>query len=181
LDHHEHCQIEYIPHHLKRNGRDPINEFFISERLYKRWKNPNTNHPYTDISLTDLSHNRQGTSENILSEPSDVLFNIDSKDGCERYDEAYIAIEIMELTDDQKYYKEIVDDKNSAIWAEITLEHTPLVCNYSHCEFVFYFKGEKVKWVNYGATLGSTEAKTVRKTCRNELSKMFVRKEIWLN
>lgn len=67
------CKIPYIPPKLHWNGRPTISEFCIDEELYWRCK-PEIGLPYQEISLTDVSHNRQGNPDKVLSDFDDVLW-----------------------------------------------------------------------------------------------------------
>ncbi len=70
------CDLPHIPERLHSKGRPTLEEFFIEEELYWRCK-PEIDLPYQEISLTEISHNRQDKSENPLSISTDVLWNTD--------------------------------------------------------------------------------------------------------
>lgn len=79
------CTLPHIPERLHTKERLALEEFFIGEELYWRCK-PEIELPYFEIKLSDVSHNRQGHSENIISESLDVLWNIDMSKGFEKYE-----------------------------------------------------------------------------------------------
>lgn len=172
------CKIPYIPSRLHWNGRPTIKEFYLNEELYWRCK-PAIDLPYQEISLTDVSHNRQGNPDKILSNSDDVLWNTDENKDFEKYDYDVIVLKIKELLPDSIFVKEFNMDDISVC---MSLLHQPINCNYSHTIFRFVYQSNiEVTFDNYKETLGHKRAKKVRNLCKLELQKMRIRRELRVN
>lgn len=187
------CQLAYIPDRLIPNGRQILETFSIGEFLYHRCKEQVKSDPFNSISLVDLSVNRSGIAENVLSIPADVLFNTNPtiEKVEEVFDLAICSMEIMELNDGKKYIKELTEppliegEQSTAgqLVCIIYLKHKPDKCNYSHSSFEFYFNGEEVTFANYDTTLGRGNSPTrkLRTRCKHEISKMIIKEELKIN
>jgi hypothetical protein len=135
--------------------------------------------PYNEISLTDISHNRQGNPNEVLSDLGDVLWNTDANKEFERYDYDVIVLKIKELLPNSTFVKEFrMDD----ITVCMTLLHEPINCNYAHTIFKFIYQTSiEVTFENYKETLGHKRAKKVRSLCKLKLHEMVIRRELRIN
>jgi hypothetical protein len=175
------CDLPHIPERLHTKKRPVLEHFFIDEELYWRCK-PEIDLPYQEISLTEISHNRQGEPNNPFSISADVLWNTDKNKDFEKYDYDVIVLKVKELHSDFKYskeFKEIINEEETSII--IHLLHQPIVCNYAHSVFRYIFKGIIVTFENYKETLGHKMAKRLRTHCKLELQAMILRRELRLN
>lgn len=170
------CKIPYIPSKLHWNGRPTISEFYHDEELYWRCKPEIGEFPYNGISLTDISHNRQGNPNEALSDLDDVLWNTDENKDFERYNYDVIILKIKELLPNSTFVKEFnMDDINVCM----SLLHEPIICNYAHTIFKFIYQASiEVTFENYKETLGHKRAKKVRNLCKLKLHEMIVRREL---
>jgi hypothetical protein len=172
------CKIPYIPSKLHWNGRPIIKEFYLEEELYWRCK-PETDLPYQEISLIDISHNRQGSIKNIISDSIDVLWNIDENKSFEKYEYDIIVLKIKELLPNNTFVNEFEMD---GIHISMNLLHEPINCNYSHTIFKFIYQNSvEVTFENYKETLGHKKAKKVRSLCKLKLQAMILRRELRLS
>lgn len=168
------CKIPYIPERLHRKDRGLIEEFYNDELLYRRSKKSEVNSPF-QITLTDLSVNRQGAQTCILSEADDVLFSLDLDDE----NVTYIGMEVVKMkvlnVDNQYKTYRFVDGP-----VKMQLLHNPLDCNYSHSVFRVWYNDQIITFGNWNESLGVKSARGYRTLLRNELGKMIIR-EVELN
>ncbi|MEY4540304.1 MAG: hypothetical protein RLZZ306_2061 [Bacteroidota bacterium] len=175
------CDQPHIPERLHTKERPALEDFFIEEELYWRCK-PEIDLPYQEISLTEISHNRQGKLDNLFSIATDVLWNTDKNKDFEKYEYDIIVLKIKELCFDSKYVKEFKETINKEeILIIIELLHDPIACNYAHSIFRYTYKGIIVTFENYKQTLGHKRAKRLRTHCKLELQAMILRRELRLN
>lgn len=166
------CPLTYIPQHLHFKDKALIPIFSIGENLYYRSKPENLKKPYDNISLRDISHNRNFNND-LLYPKTDVLFNIDINDEREVYDKLDIVIlEIKELHDEITYKKEIISTKDNDLKAVITLKHSPVPCMYPHSVFEISVNDIIVDNLNYDFILGKKNKiySDLRSEIRQELT-----------
>lgn len=188
------CNLSYIPARLVWGGRPIVQSFKIGEKLFRRCKEEERENPFDSISLVDLSLNRGGDEEFQFSLPKDVLYNTNPTETKTQQvfdEEVVVALEIKELDAQSQYRKlfyEPVGNQNEEqlygqFCCEIFLRHKPDDCNYSHCSFEFYYKGEEVTWKNYKTTLGkgNSETRKLRTKCKYEISRMIIKEEVRIN
>ncbi len=188
------CELSYIPPRLVWGGRPVVPTFKIGEKLFRRCKAEERENPFDSISLVDLSLNRGGDEDFEFSVPRDVLFNTNPTEKKMQQlfdDEVVVELEIMELNSKAQYKKKFYEPEldqneeksNDQFCCEIFLRHKPDKCNYSHCAFEFYFKGELVTWSNYTKTLGKKNSETskIRTKCKFEISRMIIKEEVRIN
>lgn len=187
------CQLEYIPDHLKQAKRPVLEEFSIGEILYHRCTEEKKLDPFDKISLVDVSVNRSGTIENKLSQPEDVLFNINPtpEKPFQKYDLSIACLEIKELNEENKYIKEVTEppstpeepNPDNQLKAEIKLKHKPEECNYSHSACEFYFNNVEVTYENWSVTLGRDNGKTrkLRTRCKQAIAIMILQEVVRIN
>lgn len=172
------CTLPYIPERLHTKEKPALEEFFIGEELYWRCK-PKIELPYFAITLSNVSHNRQGHSENIISESLDVLWNTDPDEDFEKYDYDIVVLKIKELLPNHTFSKQFEEDSYKV---SMSLIHEPINCNYAHTIFKFIFQLDtEVTFENYKQTLGHKKAKKVRSLCKLKLHEMIIRKELRIN
>ena len=155
--------------------------------IYRRCPAANIEDPFNTIKLADVSVNRQGPAEQVYSEPEDVLFNYNPENGKgETLDEAIVSMRISEVNFEGKYVKSETysqpskkDGNPVSNICEIQLKHKMDVCNYSHCAFEIFYNGEQMTFENYKKSLQKNSY--LKSWCKNELSKMIIRKEIKIN
>jgi hypothetical protein len=179
------CHISYIPARLHTDGREDLTCFEIGEVLYRRCPPKIKDSPFEDISLVDLSVNREGPkSVAPLCEPTDVLYNFTpEKRGGERIEgEVAVALVIRELTPESKYVysTQVPDNAPDTNVCIMELVHKKELCNYAHCAFELRLNGELVTFENYKASLGAKEHRHLRTKCRFELANMIVTEAVWL-
>lgn len=176
------CNLSYIPDYLHWKGRPIISSFYLNEELY--WRTlPNANDlPYASISLTDVSHNRQGPISSVISFCSDVLYNTDEQKDVTKLDYDVTILAIKELLPDNTFSKKI---NQGDVSVTMCLEHDPIPCNYAHTIFKFFFQDKiHVTFQNYEKTLGDKKNKDIKKIrtqCRLEIQAMIIRKELRIN
>lgn len=170
------CDLEYIPERLHQNNNPLIETFSIGEFLYRRCSEEELSNPYLKISLTELSHNRSLSGDN-LSYPEDVLFDINDNDIEVIPDKVVCILIIKSLNEDLKYLKSFDEIKNEVPHnAIICLLHEPEPCMYHHCVFRIILDGVIVTYDNYKATLNKlNKIKTAIKT---EIASMIYTNEI---
>lgn len=179
------CQIPYIPERLHINNRPHVGEFFYGEILYRRCPKDKVKNPFDGISLVDLSVNRQGAPlDEPLCEPGDVLFNMVPENGKgERLDEAVVPLKILELDEEKQYLKSQSATTSGEVPVTnnctIHLRHKVEPCNYAHAAFEVYYNGEEMTFDNYKQTLKKNTL--LRTWCKNEISKMILHEEVWIN
>lgn len=179
------CTIPYIPEYLHSNGRPVIEAFYINEFLFRRCSQGKKANPFDGISLVDLSVNRSGHADNLLSKPNDVLLNTDPANGKGQIlNEEIVCLRIAELNEYGQYIKENSNEKdvngtkitNTCL---IHLKHKIEECNYAHCAFEIYFNGIEMTYKNYDKNLKKDTL--LRTWCKLEIVKMIVREEVWIN
>ena len=69
------CNLHYIPTKLHTNDKPIIDKFEIGEKLFYRCKPELLCKPYDNISLRDISHNRNFNDDKNLGSEN-VFFNI---------------------------------------------------------------------------------------------------------
>lgn len=174
------CELSYIPKRLHLLEKKSIQYFSIGETLFRRCKKEEKLNHFDNIQIFDISVNRRGLStENILSEPEDVLLNFSPRNSFEKFDnDILITLEIKELNEDKQFEK-IQENCSTKNTVRVFLNHRIEPCNYSHCCFEFYFNGEEVSKENYKKSLRTdTELKDF---CKFELTKMLIKEEVRLN
>ena len=165
------CNLPYIPEHLHFKGKSVINTFSIGEKLYYRCKPENLKKPYDNISLRDISHNRNFNSDLYI--PKDVLFNTEIDDDREVYENLEVVIlKITELQGKTTFKKEIICNKNSGIKILIILKHDPIPCMYPHSVFEISVNDVIVNNENYDIILGKKNKtySDLRSEIRQELT-----------
>ena len=172
------CNLEYIPEHLCRNGKNIISQFEIGEKLYFRCKSHQLIYPYNSLSLATLSHNRNFCDETTYT-LNDVLWNISEDDDYQFYEEFKVAeLEISDVNG-ITFDKTLVSEINSELSLRIVLKHTPLECMFPHSEFKFYLTDQEVTMTNYKETLGVKKGpnkkaiRELRNDARIELTSML--------
>jgi hypothetical protein len=163
-----------VPKRLHCNGRDIIEEFYDGELLYRRSKKDKMREPFS-ITLVDLSVNRQGKVDDILSEEEDVLLNLDVDGDDVTYDGMYVVK--MKVLNEENQYKTYLYTSGPV---RMQLIHEPLDCNYSHSIFKIWYNDVVTSFDNWNEGLGAKKARLYRTSLRNELGKMIIR-EVELN
>lgn len=177
------CHLPYIPQRLHCNGRPDINQFYLHEYLFRRCLEKDKENPFLTISLVDVSVNRSGPPDNILSVPGDVLFNTSpGKYGdTERLNMAVTPLQITELTENNNYIKrqtivkELKNQPNEHT-CSINLRHKKEECMYPHCAFEIYYDDIELTFENHDDLIGRN--KHLRTWCKNELAKMIIKEEV---
>ena len=174
----EACSISYIPERLHRNNRPIIDHFEVGECLYMRCKPDVVHNPYMGISITELSHNRQGLSTNYLSIPDDVMYNIDIEKNYEIIPDRVICIlKIKSLNAENKYRKVFTQTKNEHQHeCVIELLHDPECCMYPHAVFRVWLDNIRITYDNYEKTIN--KLKEIKQKLKYELASMIVRLEV---
>jgi len=173
----EECTLVHIPKRLNTCERQAIQIFEVGEKLFRRCTAEQLENPFINISLYDLSHNREGLTGEKISEEADVLYSVDPDSENHILDKKICALEIKTLKDNTIYFKELVDETTGNI-AKISLLHAPIPCMYPHTVFQIYANEIEVTRGNYGGTMGSKPFKELRNRIRQELGIMIVRKEV---
>ncbi len=177
------CKIDYIPSRLHTNNRQDINEFYIAERLFRRCKEEEKINPFDTISLSDVSVNREGSGDNKLSLPEDVLYNMNPDNGKgEKLNLSISYLNILELNNQNQYFKILCSyNVNTSLTdiCQICLKHKKEDCNYSHSAFVFCYNGVEIS--NFEIYKNTWKNKKLRTKCKNELSKMIIKEEVRIN
>ncbi len=166
------CPLTYIPEHLHYKNKPIIPAFNIGEKLYYRSKPENLKKPYDNISLRDISHNRN-FNNNLLYPKETVLLNTDLDDEREVYENLKIVIlEIREIQDNTTYKKEVISKKDENIRASITLKHSPIACMYPHSAFEISVNDTIINKQNYDKFLGKKNQiySDLRSEIRQELT-----------
>ncbi len=175
----EKCNLKHIPERLHAAGRSDIQNFEIGEELYRRCKPEHLINPFASISLRDISINRQGLKLQKLSNPEDVLLNLNLERNPDEILKESVCILVVKELEGNTYRKEAVDLKT-----KITLLHDQLACNYAHCVFQIEFDGKVVLEDNYDQTINNKKDKTASKGrtwCRQELAEMIIKREVKIN
>lgn len=174
------CELSYIPERLKSINKQPVHFFALGEILFRRCKKEDKlTHFQKEARFFDISVNRRGFDKNnIFSEPEDVLFNFNTKNDFEKYeDQSFLCLEIKELNSNFQYEKMFNNSKNKV---RIFLNHRIEPCNYSHCCFEIYFNEIEI-------TTKETYEKSLKKDselkdwCKFEITNMMIKEEVRLN
>ena len=166
------CNLEYIPIQLHTEDKPIIDKFEIGEKLFYRCKPESLCKPYDNISLRDISHNRN-FNDDLKFGSENVFFNIDELDDRMHYaDLKFIEFYIKNLLEETTYSK-IFSSKD--LVAKITLKHFPVPCMYPHSVFEITFNGQVVDKDNYNLTLGKGNAirSNLRSLIRQELTSII--------
>ena len=154
---------------------------FRGEFMYRRCKPEDIENPFMNISITELSHNRSGSKNSILSIPEDVLFNIVPSQDKEKHEDLVVAkLMIVSLNEENKYlkqYEQIKDGQKSI--ARMELLHEPEPCIYPHCVFRVWINDNMVTYDNYKFTLN--KLKQLKTEIKEELASMIIREQISQN
>jgi hypothetical protein len=174
------CELSHIPKRLHTEDKPIISIFVDGEFLYRRCNLSESENPYLKISLAELSHNRSGHLDNIISNRKDVLFNISLS---EKYSEEIfthgsdgLPIDICTLKVENPknvFYQKIIGEFS------IDLIHNPECCMYPHC-VIRISKGDEVlkKFEDFKNTLGTNKYKKERQQIRHEIAGMICSKKI---
>jgi len=170
------CQLTYIPDRLHLKNKQIIHEFIVGEKLYYRSKPENLTKPYDNISLRDISHNRN-FNDDIAYPMNDVLFNTDLDDDREIYEGLEVVLLVItELQNETTFKKEIIYSQNlEDIKVMIKLKHDPIPCMYPHSVFEISVNNEIVNQNNYNSILGKKNKtySNLRSEIRQELTSMI--------
>jgi len=169
------CTLQYIPEILHTNDRQPIEVFTVGEFMYRRCKPEYLDNPFGNINLTELSHNRSGFGDQILSDENDVLYSIKIYEEIEIYNDQQIStLEIISLNQENKYCKifEQMKDGNKII-ARMDILHDPEPCMLPHCIFRIWVGDDKITSDNYKVTL--KKFNEIRNKIREELTSMIIK------
>jgi hypothetical protein len=170
------CSLSHVPEHLHLAKKEVNNVFYLHEEIYRRCTLEEIHNPFQTISIVDLSVNRQGHQEDIISQKEDVLFNI--KDSLpQKYIAEICVLRIIELNDLNSFDKEFVEAKGENVHkARIKLVHDPKECMYPHCEFRVWVDSEHIGYSNYNRTVKKlNKIRTQLKQC---LAQMIIQREI---
>lgn len=69
------CNLEYIPEHLHTNDKPTNNIFLVGEKLFYRCLPQKLSKPYDNMSLRDISHNRNFCNDTLFGSDC-VKFNV---------------------------------------------------------------------------------------------------------
>lgn len=166
------CPLIYIPVHLHQLDKPIIPIFEIGEKLYYRSKPENLKRPYDNISLYDISHNRNFNND-LLFPREDVFFNIDLNDHRKVYENLEIVtLEIINLKDNITYHKEIISNFDDTLKVVISLKHSPEICMYPHSIFEISMNEVIIDKENYDKTIGKKNKlfSDLRSEIRQELT-----------
>jgi hypothetical protein len=166
------CNLEYIPKHLHTDDKPVKDVFEIGEKIFYRCKPEILNKPYDNISLQDISHNRNfNDDENYGSE--NVFYNINEHDERIKYEGLnFIVFYIKNLSNNITYSKTINHNNLKAI---LTLKHTPEPCMYPHSVIEISINDIVVNKNNYSEILGkkSQTFSHLRGLIRQELTSII--------
>ncbi len=168
------CTLEYIPSILHTNDKEVVSDFYVGEEIYYRSKPDNLLKPYDNISLCDISHNRNFNSPNLYSKEY-VLFNINEHDEIEQYNGfEVITFKIINLNSEITYKKEIISHLDDSLRVLIILVHRPEPCMYPHSVFEVILNSTIIDRLNYKKTLGKDNRtfSFLRTTIRQYLTSM---------
>jgi hypothetical protein len=180
------CELTYIPERLHCKDRPDLPIFFVGEEIYRRSKASKIEETFSQIDLRDISVNRRGDpGVESISQPDDVLFNLDPSNGLgEKLVQRVAILEIKSIAPCGTYEKSFSlngqDGNGNPVTntAGLKLIHKKLDCNYAHSAFAVAYNGEIVDQVNYKKTIGKGSASELRTQCKMELAAMIVREEI---
>ncbi|MDI6045653.1 hypothetical protein [Flavobacterium yafengii] len=167
------CNLNYIPNHLHTNDKPLIEQFYIGEKLFYRCKPENLKKPYDNISLYDISHNRDFNDNKTFTE-NDVFYNIIEDDVREKYENFnFNSFYIKNLSEGHHtYIKQFVFED---LTASITLKHSPVPCMYPHSVLEICIGNVVINNENYKIELGKKNQKfsTLRSLIRQELTSLI--------
>jgi hypothetical protein len=171
----QNCNLPYIPIHLHSVGKNIINSFSIGEELYYRCNLNECTKPYQNISLYDVSHNRNFNDCQTYPK-DDVLFNIDPNNPEERVLGKHINTTLIKsLSINNTFEKSLVSESDKNITAHIKLIHDPNPCMYSHCVFEISLNQIVINKQNYSSELNKSNKtyKNLRRDIRQELTSII--------
>ena len=166
------CNLHYIPTKLHTNDKPIIDKFEIGEKLFYRCKPELLCKPYDNISLRDISHNRNFNDDKNLGSEN-VFFNIIESDEREIYEDLkFIEFYIKYLSEENIYCKKLYSDD---LFAIITLKHSPVPCMYPHSVFEIKVNDQVVDKENYNSILGKSNKTQshLRSLIRQELTSII--------
>lgn len=167
------CNLNYIPDHLHTNDKPLIEQFYIGEKLFYRCRPDNLKKPYDNISLYDISHNRDFNDDQTFTE-NDVFYNIIEDDAREKYDDLnFASFYIKTLSQgNQTYIKHFTLED---LTAKITLKHAPAPCMYPHSVLEISVDDVVINSENYKTELGKKNQKfsALRSLIRQELTSLI--------
>lgn len=171
------CNLDYIPKHLHRVGRSELNDFENEENIFFRI-HPKHRAPFENISLADLSFNRDGGSLKI-SEESDVLWNTNPDKDIEKYDWETLSIKIIHYDNSEIVESPSLKIRFNSNFVCLKLSHNPLECNYAHCDLNFLINGEiLVTKENYEETFKHKKFKKLRQSTRFHLHSAVIKNKL---
>lgn len=166
------CNLEYIPKHLHTENK-PIKEVFeIGEKLFYRCKPEILNKPYDNISLQDISHNRNFNDDTNFG-CENVFYNIDENDERVKYEGLnFIEFFIKNLSNEITYKKNLIYQD---LKATLILKHVPEPCMYPHSVIEISVNGIIVNKDNYKIILGKKNQtySNLRSLIRQELTSII--------
>lgn len=168
------CTLNYIPDYLQTKDKPTVDVFSIGEELYYRCKGDVCSKPYDNISLFDISHNRNFCNPRVYKR-EDVLFNIKPGDPEEKYDLNIITLSIVNLNEGSTYSKEIISGNDPNLRVLIRLIHDPLPCMYPHSVFEISINNVVINSDNYQTILNKKNItfKNLRTDIRQEITSMI--------
>nr|WP_321414909.1 hypothetical protein [uncultured Allomuricauda sp.] len=169
------CSLDYIPEYLHTNDKPIVENFSIGEKLFYRCKSKDFQKPYDNISLYDISHNRNFGDSDTYKE-HDVLFNIVQNDSRKLYEGLdVVVLNIQNIEENSTYLKEIVSKDDPKIIVVIQLKHAPVPCMYPHSVFEISLNGTVIDNQNYSQSLGKKNVtyKNLRSDIRQELTSII--------
>lgn len=172
------CKFKHVPKRLHLDDKDIISSFEVGEQIYRRCKPEQIENPFNSISIADVSTNRQGFQENIISVPEDVLINTTSNSP-EILDEQVVCVlEITDLLKSGIYFKEFSQTKGDAIHvAALELVHDPTICMFPHCEFRVHLNGQQVGINEYGIVIRK-KLREIHTSLKQALASMIIKNQI---
>lgn len=180
IDYNAKCELPYIPNYLHWDNKEINPNFFHEEKLFWRCRPEKAENPYKTISLAEVSVNRSGNKDNFYSKPDDVFWDTTNSEN-ERYED-FIALQLaVKKVDFDKNPEKVVtayNSNNDLLKAILALVHDPLPCNYSHCLIRVILEGDIITLDNYKKKFGKKSLKRLRQACKDEVSKMIIRREI---
>ncbi len=170
------CNLQHVPERLHKDDKPTINNFEVGEELYFRCTQEELDNPYLKISICELSHNRKGLANNIISEQDDVLINI-TGEGDPVINKLVCVLVIKDVdAETGTFNKAFTQNKNQVDnHARIKLIHEPETCMYPHCVFRVWLNEVIIGYHNYGLINSLKQIKTHLKT---ELASMIIQKQI---
>lgn len=172
------CDFAHVPERLHRNNRPTASIFEVGEEVYRRCTKEEIENPFKSISICELSVNRQGTEENRISLPEDVLVNITSREVPHILAKEICVLVIRDLNPaTQTYNKDFFEVKDNRTYtANMTLVHDPHECMYPHSLFRITVDDDVITFANYEDTI--KRLKQLRTLLKSELAAMIVQRQI---